>query len=298
MVYHHVTAFNGTRRDLEMTNSHNTALTQFVEATGVKYAYRRFGTRNGTPVVFLQHFRGGLDNWDPAVTDVLAKDRPVILFNNAGVASSGGKPADTVTDMAKHVVTFINALGLKRVDLLGFSLGGFVAQQVALENPCLIRRVVLAGTGPQGGENMDAFTPEVGAHATRETPIIEDFLYLFFSPSEAGQAAGRAFWERRHARADQDVASSMAAMRAQAAAIVRWGEVPKSDRYGQLKKIQQPVLVVNGQNDIMLPSINSFILQQHIPNATLVLYPDSGHGAIFQYPELFVAHARLFLEDD
>jgi pimeloyl-ACP methyl ester carboxylesterase len=280
-----------------MTESHNTAPTQFIEAGGVRYAYRRFGTSDGTPVVFLQHFRGGLDNWDPAVTDGLAKSRPIVLFNNAGVASSSGEPANTVSGMAKHAVTFINALGLKRVDLLGFSLGGFVAQQVVLENPGLIRRVILAGTGPQGGENMDAFSPEVAEHASRETPVIQNFLYLFFSQSEKSQAAGRAFWERRHTRANQDVPSSMAAMRAQAAAIAAWGVIPEADRYGQLNKIKQPVLVVNGQNDIMVPSINSFILQQRLPNATLILYPDSGHGAIFQYPELFVSHARLFLEE-
>jgi pimeloyl-ACP methyl ester carboxylesterase len=280
----------------EMTNSHNTIPTQFIEASGVRYAYRRFGASNGTPVVFLQHFRGGLDNWDPKVTDGLAKGRPVILFNNAGVASSGGEPADTVSGMAKHVVIFIAALDLKRVDLLGFSMGGFVAQQVVLENPGFIRRVVLAGTGPQGGESMDAFTPKVAEHATQETPVIENFLYLFFSPSEASRAAGRAFWERRHTRANQDVPSSMAAMHAQAAAIARWGVVPKTDRYRQLKKITQPVLIVNGQNDIMIPTINSFILQQHIRNATLILYPDAGHVAIFQYPELFLSHVRLFLE--
>lgn len=279
-----------------MTNSHNAVTTQYIQANGVKYAYRRFGATTGTPVVFLQHFRGGLDNWDPDVTDGVAKGRPVILFNNAGVASSGGEPADTVEGTARHVVTFIDALGLNQVDLLGFSLGGFVAQQVAFENPDLIRRVVLAGTGPQGGEGMARFTPEVAKHATQEAPVLENFLYLFFSPSEASQAAGRAFWDRRHLRREQDVASSKAAMIAQAAAIGKWGVVPKTDRYCQLKKIKQPVLVVNGHDDIMVPTVNSFILQQQLPNATLILYPDSGHGAIFQYPDRFAAHANLFFD--
>src|SRR5215471_5983996 len=281
-----------------MSDTHNTAKTRLVEVDGVRYAYRRFGTATRTPVVFLQHFRGGLDNWDPNVTDGLAKDRPVILFNNAGVASSGGDPADTVTGMARHVIAFVDALGLKKVDLLGFSLGGFVAQQVVLESPDLIRHVILAGTGPQGGEGMDHMPPKVVEHATREKPILEDFLYLFFSQSETSQAAGRAFWERRHTRLDQDVPSSVAAMGAQGNAIAAWGIVPQLDRYASLRRIKHPVLVVNGADDIMVPTINSFILQQRIPNATLVIYPDSGHGAIFQYPELFVSHARLFLEGE
>jgi pimeloyl-ACP methyl ester carboxylesterase len=281
-----------------MIDTHNTAKTRFAEVDAVKYAYRQFGTATGTPLVFLQHFRGGLDNWDPKVTDGLAKDRPVILFNNAGVASSGGEPADTVAGMAGHVIAFLKALGLNKVDLLGFSLGGFVAQQVVLESPDLIRRLILAGTGPQGGEDMNGHKPDVTEHATRETPILEDFLYLFFSPSETSQAAGRAFWERRHTRPDQDVPSSGAAMGAQANAIGAWGTVPKKDRYASLRRIKQPVLVINGADDIMVPTINSFILQQNIPSASLIIYPDSGHGAIFQYPDLFVSHAHLFLESE
>lgn len=278
-----------------MHYTHNSAPTQFIDADGVRYAYRRFGTASGTPVLFLAHFRAGLDNWDPAVVDGIAQHHPVILFNNAGVASSGGKPADTVAGMAQHVITFLLALGLDKVDILGFSLGGFVAQQVATDRPGMVRRLILAGTGPQGGEGMAEYIPEVTRHATQEVPTEDNFLYLFFEPTASSQAAGRAFWERRHQRQDADTPSSMAAMATQAAAIGAWGAVPAANRYAQLKAITQPVLIANGHNDVMVPSINSFIMQQTIPNATLILYPDSGHGAIFQHHAEFVAHANLFL---
>jgi pimeloyl-ACP methyl ester carboxylesterase len=278
-----------------MSNNHNTAKTQFLETNSVRYAYRRFGSGNRPPLLCLQHFRGGLDNWDPQVTDGQARGRSAILFNNAGIASSGGQPANSIADMATHVTAFLDALGLTQIDLFGFSMGGFVAQQVTLDRPRLVRKLILAGTGPQGGEDMLAYPPEVTAQATKEIPTEESFLYLFFEPTSASQAAGRAFWQRRSARRDQDTPSSLAAMAAQAAAIAGWGAVPEKDRYARLKTIGQPTLVVNGKHDLLVPTVNSYILQQHLPNALLIIYPDSGHGAIFQFSELFVREAQFFL---
>jgi pimeloyl-ACP methyl ester carboxylesterase len=278
-----------------MTDSHNTAQTLFIEAEGVRYAYRRFGSGSGLPLICLQHFRGGLDNWDPRLTDGLAKGRSVILFNNAGVASSTGEPSNTIAGMARHVIAFAEALALKQFDLLGFSTGGFVAQQLALDRPDLVRRMILAGTGPEGGEGMVGYPDLTTFHAMREVPIEDDFLYLFFSPTPSSQDAGRGFWKRRHERPDQDPPSSLAAMSAQATAINAWGAVPDRDRYGRLKDIKIPVLVVNGKTDIMVPTINSYILQQQLPDAELILYPDAGHGAIFQFPDVFVRDADQFL---
>jgi pimeloyl-ACP methyl ester carboxylesterase len=276
-----------------ISDTHVTAPTRFVEAGGIRYAYRRFGAETGTPLVFLQHFRGGLDNWDPLVTDGLAQGRPVILFNNAGVASSSGETPNTIDAMADHVAAFVNALGLPQVDVLGFSIGGYVAQSFVLRHPHLVRRLVLAGTGPRNGEPRT--NPRVSQVAANQVPACEDFLFLFFSPSEAGQAAGRAFWERRHQRKDADPPSSPQTLKAQQAALMEWRE-PRGKRYADLKTIKQPTLVVNGNDDIMVPTINSFTLSQHIPDAQLILYPDSGHGALFQYPELFVAHTKFFLD--
>lgn len=276
--------------------THTTVPTQFIEAGGIRFAYRSFGRSTGTPLVFLPHFRASMENWDPAVTDGLAKDRPVILFSNAGIGLTTGKTPDTVNQMAKNAILFIEALKLSKVDLLGFSLGGFVAQEITLERPDLVRRVILAGTGPQGGQNMDNYTPEVAEAATNEIPVLEDFLYLFFSQSEDGQNAGKAFWKRRHQRKeDVEPASSMAVMQAQANAIGAWG-IPNPALLHRLHAIKQPVLIANGHNDIMVPTINSYMMFQHISNSKLILYPDSGHGFLFQYPEEFVKDVTAFLD--
>jgi pimeloyl-ACP methyl ester carboxylesterase len=269
--------------------------TRFVEANNIRYAYRSFGKEAGVPLVFLQHFRGTLDNWDPAVVNGLAKNQPVVLFDSAGIGRSGGETPDNVAEMVRHAVAVIKALGLTQVDLLGFSLGGFVAQQVTLDRPDLVRRVILAGTGPQGGEGMDKYSPEVQAIAAQERSKPENLLFLFFAPTETSQAAGRAFLGRLGVRKeDREPPSNDQVRRAQLVAIQAWGR-PQGERYARLREIKHPVLVVNGNNDVMIPTINSYILAQHLPNAQLILYPDSGHGALFQYPELFVEHASLFL---
>src|SRR5260370_39429327 len=227
-------------------DTHVTAPTRFVEANGIRYAYRRFGSESGTPLVFLQHFRGGLDNWDPHVTDGLAQGRPVILFNNAGVASSSGETSNRIDAMGDHLAAFLNALGLAQVDLLGFSVGGYVAQSFVLRYPHLVGRLVLAGTGPRNGEPRK--NPRIPEVASNPVPVCDGFLFLFFSPSELSQAAGREFWERRHQRKDADPPSSIQTMKAQQAAVMEWAE-PQGERSADLKTIRQPTLVVTGIND-------------------------------------------------
>jgi pimeloyl-ACP methyl ester carboxylesterase len=247
----------------------------------------------------MQHFRGGMDHWDPTVTDGFAKNRPVILFDNAGVAASSGETPDTIDAMAEHAADFVGALGLSQIDLLGFSIGGYIAQTLAMRHPGLIRRLILVGTGPRAGEPpQDPGYAQYGAMTdpqTGQSPI-ETYLYLFFRPSQTSQAAGKMFWARRHTRKeDVDVSTSAQTMAGQRAAITEWRQ-PRGERFEELKAITQPTLVVNGHSDIMVPTINSFTLSQKIPNAQLIIYPDSGHGSLFQFPELFVTHATIFLD--
>jgi pimeloyl-ACP methyl ester carboxylesterase len=281
-----------------MSHTHITAPTQYVETGGVRHAYRRFGKPGGTPLVFLVHFRGGMDNWDPAVTDGLAANREVILFDYAGVAGSSGEAPDTFEGFADDSAAVIRALGISQADVLGFSIGGYIAQTLTLRHPELVRRLVLVGTGPRAGE-FEGQDPKIYEVAGQDPEITKDgYLFLFFEPTETSQRAGKDFWARRHQRTvDVDPPSSMQVAKAQAAAMGEWRE-QVGERWSELKTIQQPTLVVNGSHDIMVPTINSYILQQHIPGAQLIIYPDSGHGSLFQYPELFVNYVSRFLDSE
>jgi pimeloyl-ACP methyl ester carboxylesterase len=275
-----------------------TAPTQFIETRLETYAYRRFGGGAAPPLVFLQHFTGTLDNWDPAVTDQLAGDREVVLFESAGVGRSTGEVPTTIAGMAAHLLAFAEALGLTQIDLLGFSLGGMVAQQAALDRPSLVRKMLLVGTAPEGGEDiMHLEKPEL--RRILEDPSLTGYqvlVKLFFSPSESSQAAGQAFVTRLGARTqDREPVSGPKVAQAQIAAFRAWERVD-GERFGRLRRITQPCLVVNGVRDTMIPVRNSYLLAEHLPNAMLLIYPDAGHGSLFQFHDSFVRQATLVLD--
>jgi pimeloyl-ACP methyl ester carboxylesterase len=269
-----------------------TTSTRYVETERIRFAYRRWGKPRAVPLVFMQYFSGNLDDWDPQVTDGLAAEYDVILFDNAGVGSSGGETPGTVSEMTRHAVAFCDALELKKVNAVGFSLGGMIAQQLALDYPDRVNRIVLLGTGPRGGEGM-AFTEL----SSEERADPEQFLLAaFFSPTDASQAAGRAYLKRLAARTtDRDRPVSPRTAEAQLHAIREWGAVPSSNRYATLRNIKHPTLVAHGTKDIVVPPINAFILAEHLPDAQLIIYSDSNHGAQYQHAELFLKHAKMFL---
>jgi pimeloyl-ACP methyl ester carboxylesterase len=271
---------------------------KFVEIGGLKYAYRILGKPGKYPLVLLQHSRGTMDNWDPSLIDALASQRTVIVFDNKGVGLSEGQTPDTFEAMGDDVANFIMALGYKKVDILGFSIGGAVAQTLALQHPELVRKLILAGTAPKGGEKINERDPrilEIMTHAKSEAEV---FLATFFAPSPLSQQLGQASIARRQKRsALADKAIGPQASQAQNTARQAWG-MPADNTFSYLQKITHPVLVANGSGDIMMFTINSYIMYQHLPDAKLILYPDSAHGFLFQYPSQFARDAGDFLDNE
>ncbi|MFF7648136.1 alpha/beta fold hydrolase [Streptomyces canus] len=274
--------------------SYKNASTRTVTAEGVTYAYRELGPASGVPVVFLTHLAAVLDNWDPRVVDGIAAKHRVITFDNRGVGASTGSTPKTIEEMAKDAVAFIRALGLEQVDILGFSMGGMIAQVIAQTDPQLIRRLILAGTGPAGGEGIKNVTRISHLDTVRALLTLQDpKQFLFFTRTANGRRAGKEFLARLKERTkDRDKAISLISYFSQLKAIHRWGLARPQD----LSVIQQPVLVANGDNDRMVPTKNSADMVRRLPNAELVIYPDAGHGGIFQFHEQFVPAALEFLE--
>ena len=267
--------------------------TRTINVGGLEYAYRQLGPNTGVPVVFLTHLAAVLDNWDPRVVEGIAAKHRVIAFDNRGVGASGGSTPASIEEMARDAVTFIRGLGLDQVDLFGFSLGGMIAQVIAQQQPQLVRKMIIAGTGPAGGEGIEKVTrisylDTARGLLTRQDPK----QFLFFTRTPNGRRAGKEFLARLEERTDdRDKAISLRSFRAQLKAIHRWGQQKPAD----LASIHQPVLVLNGDRDKMVPTKNTVDLDRRLPNSQLVVYPDAGHGGVFQFHADFVKRALEFL---
>jgi len=286
------------KSDIGQTTNYLSTPNQFVAVGGIKYAYRKLGRESDHVLVLLQHFRGSMDNWDPALIDALASQRTVIVFDNRGVGLSEGETPDSFEAMGEDAAAFIQALGYSQVDVLGFSIGGAVAQELTLNHPKLVRKLILAGTAPKGGEKMNARDPKIIAAVTSARSEAEAFLVSFYAPTPLSQELGKASLARRQQRSTVfDKPTSDQTLKAHSKARWDWG-LPADSTFGYLKKITQPVLVANGSDDIMMFTINSLTLYHHLPNAKLILYPNSAHGFLFQYPETFAKDAGEFLDQD
>lgn len=268
--------------------------TQFIHAGGINFAYREYGQQNGgTPVIFLNHLAAVLDNWDPRIIDGIAAKHHVVVFDNRGVGASTGEPAKSIEQMADDAITFIQAKGFKQVDLFGFSMGGMISQEIVLKQPKLIRKMILSGTGPAGGTGISTVGRVsnwdlVRGLATRQDPKV----YLFFTRTDNGKAAAKAFVQRINERTEnRDKEITISAYRAQLKALKKWGNKKPAD----LSIIQQPVLVANGDHDRMVPTVNTYDLAKRLPNSALIIYPDAGHGGIFQFHDDFVKQSLTFL---
>ena len=274
--------------------SYQEAETKSVDVEGTSFAYRELGPDGGTPVILLNHLAAVLDNWDPRVVDGLATKHRVITFDNRGVGASKGKTPPSVEAMATDAIAFIKALGFDQVDLLGFSMGGFVAQAIAEREPQLVRKLILTGTGPAGGVGIDRVTALTVLDILRGALTWRDAkYYLFFTGTPNGRSEARKFLGRLKERTDnRDTAISPGSFRAHLKAISAWADQEPSD----LSVIEHPTFVANGDHDRMVPTSNSRDLAKRLPNARLAIYPDAGHGGIFQHHTAFVAEALTFLE--
>ena len=268
-------------------------------ANGIDYAYRDTGltARDGVPLVLLQHFRGNLDNWDPGLVDALASARRVITFDNAGVGGSTGTTPDTMEQMAHDAIAFIAAMDVEQADLLGFSVGSFVAQQIALTRPAIVRRLVLASSAPQGAAGMHGWAPDViGAIGTPKTSP-EEYLDVFFARSPSSRQAGQEALRRMYSRTeDRDTATTWATREAQYDAVCAWG-IPDHGKLQRLSCLRMPVFVANGDSDPMILPHYSYLLAGLIPQARVKIYPDSAHGFLFQHHGEFAADVESFLSD-
>lgn len=276
-----------TRTELDA----RTSPTRTINIGGTNFAYREFGPRTGVPVVFLHHFTAVLDDWDPRVIDGIATERRVITFDNRGVGGSGGRTPATVASMADDAIAFMRALGLEQVDLMGFSLGGFVAQVIVTKEPQLVRRMVLAGTGPAGNiGNVNARLLGDILHGI--LTCTDPKRYLFFTRTSSGKAAAVAYLDRLTERTEGRVKrTSPLGVVAQIVAIRRWAAQNPMD----LESLEHPVLVANGEDDRMVTTRSSFELAHRLPNASLRIYPDAGHGGVFQHHERYVPQVLAFL---
>jgi pimeloyl-ACP methyl ester carboxylesterase len=292
---------NYPRESLMSTTSNDPVITSYakapartITADGVTYAYRELGPRGGIPVIFFVHLAATLDNWDPRIIDPIAREHHVIAFDNRGVGASSGQVPDSIEAMADDAYTFIRALGFEKVDVFAFSLGGMVAQALAVKHPELVRKLILTGTGPAGGKDIDKVAGTTYVDMLRAALTRSDAKeFLFFNRNATGKPAARAFVNRLEERTvDRDAKISVRAFRTQLKAIKKWGRSAPAD----LSKITQPTLIANGDNDRMVPSVLSQDMHRRIPASELMIYPDSGHGGIFQFHETFAPLAVEFLD--
>jgi len=264
-----------------------------INAGGVTYAYRELGPKGGIPVIFFVHLAATLDNWDPRIIDPIAKNHHVITFDNQGVGASTGRVPDSIEAMADDAYTFIKALGYEKIDIFSFSLGGFIAQALVVKQPELVRKLVLTGTGPAGGKDIDKVAGTTYYDILRAALTRSDAKeFLFFNRNATGKPAAKAFITRLQERTvDRDAPISVKAFQKQLKAIKKWGRSAPAD----LSKLTQPTLIANGDNDRMVPSVLSEDMHRRITGSELIIYPDSGHGGIFQYHDKFAPVAVEFL---